>query len=975
MPYSTLKAVRANTTVRGTSAHEYVLGYGVTLSEFNLPVEGVLGASSHDRLYGGAGNDYVFGGGGNDYLYGDAGDDVVRGGTGSDYIWGGLGLDALYGDDGNDILRGEDGNDTLDGGIGNDILYGDSGEDVLDGGDGNDMLYGGTGRDLLIGGSGIDDLDGGLDDDILNGGAGADRLAGGLGIDTASYQGSAQAVQVNLKTGVALGGDAAGDRLSSIENLTGSDHNDTLTGNDQQNVLDGGDGNDTLDGGLGADTLLGGAGNDLLKGAANDALIDGGAGASDVLEVAASYAQADNAKLISTETVRAQAGSAAIDIDLTGQTEGFAIEGNDGANVLTGGSGDDTLDGGAGADTLRGGAGNDLLKGAADDTLIDGGAGASDVLEVAASYAQADNSKLINTETVRAQAGSAAIDIDLTGQAEGFAIEGNDGANVLAGGSGNDVIAGGGGNDVIAGGGGIDTLSGGGGDDKFVLMPSLSNGLLGTRYNGYFYDDLSFFATATPQPSPYFSTQPFTAVTTATAGSYYDETYSAQWQGYFAAPVSGHYSFYTYSDDSSLLWIGDASESMDTLIARRDFTNLTVNNGGVHGPSISFGYKQLEAGSVYPLLMYFGEEYGEDIIELGFAVPDESWQMDGTGYFFHGDGNTVGETIDGGEGRDTLVLNGAPVFDLSDDFISSVEVLDLAHDADGQPDASLQTVHMQASQVAGFETILATSGDAIRLTDAMGSAMLDGVAVQGELALQLANVSGNALVLQDTVLQLGDHLRIDASTLTGTNTLTFDGSAESSASISVLGSAGGDTIIGGAGGDAITGGAGADDMAGGLGADTFFIAFGGDDDDTIRDFSVAEGDVIDFTGLRDTTSVVFGVRSTFNDDMNQRPWYLDGLTVFNTANVQAAGLATAHIAAFLADINAQFPVEDVVFNVAGQVSYIAVSDGVDTGIYRLAEANGLADGGRIDTTEITRVVTLMGVANAGNLTGANFADF
>jgi len=576
---------------------------------------------------------------------------------------------------------------------------------------------------------------------------------------------------------------------------------------------------------------------------------------------------------------------------------------------------------------------------------------------------------------VRAQAGSAAIGIDLTGQAEGFAIEGNDGANVLTGGSGNDVIAGGSGNDVIAGGGGVDTLSGGDGDDRFVLMPSLSNGLLGTRYDGYFYDNLSFFATATLQPHPSFSTQPFTAVTTATAGSYYDETYSAQWQGYFMAPVSGLYSFYTYSDDSSLLWIGDASESIDALIARRDFSNLTVNNGGVHGPSGSSGFKQLEAGNVYPLLMYFGEQYGEDVIQLQFAVPNGNWQFDGTGYFFHGEVNSVGETIDGGEGADTLVLNGAPVFDLSDDFISSVEVLDLAHDADGQPDASLQTVHMQASQVAGFETILATSGDAIGLTDAMGSAMLDGVAVQGELTLQLANVSGNALVLQDTVLQLADHLRIDASTLTGTNILTFDGSAESSASITVLGGAGDDTIIGGAADDVITGGAGVDDMAGGLGADTFVIAFGDGDNDTIRDFSVAEGDVIDFTGLRDATSEVFGMRSTFNDEMNQRPWYLEGMTVFNTANVQAAGLATAHIAAFLADINAQYPVEDVVFNTSGQVSYIAVSDGADTGIYRLAEANGLADGGRIDTIEITQVATLMGVANAANLTEANFADF
>ena len=107
-----------------------------------------------------------------------------------------------------------------------------------------------------------------------------------------------------------------------------------------------------ITGRVSADALLGGAGNDLIKGAANDTMIDGGSGSADVLEVAASFAQADNAKLLNTETVRAQAGSAAIDIDLTGQTEGLRIEGNDGANLLTGGSGNDVIVDGGGVDAL-----------------------------------------------------------------------------------------------------------------------------------------------------------------------------------------------------------------------------------------------------------------------------------------------------------------------------------------------------------------------------------------------------------------------------------------------------------------------------------------------------------------------------------------------------------------------------------------------------------------------------------------------
>jgi Ca2+-binding RTX toxin-like protein len=53
-----------------------------------------------------------------------------------------------------------------------------------------------------------------------------------------------------------------GDTLTTIENLTGSNYNDTLTGDAGANVLSGGTGNDTLAGGAGADTLTGGSGTD-----------------------------------------------------------------------------------------------------------------------------------------------------------------------------------------------------------------------------------------------------------------------------------------------------------------------------------------------------------------------------------------------------------------------------------------------------------------------------------------------------------------------------------------------------------------------------------------------------------------------------------------------------------------------------------------------------------------------------------------
>ena len=61
-------------------------------------------------------------------------------------------------------------------------------------------------------------------------------------------------------------GTAEGDKLVSIENLTGSAHNDVLWGDDGINVLRGIAGNDYLNGYGGADTLYGGDGNDILGG-------------------------------------------------------------------------------------------------------------------------------------------------------------------------------------------------------------------------------------------------------------------------------------------------------------------------------------------------------------------------------------------------------------------------------------------------------------------------------------------------------------------------------------------------------------------------------------------------------------------------------------------------------------------------------------------------------------------------------------
>jgi Ca2+-binding RTX toxin-like protein len=99
-------------------------------------------------------------------------------------------------------------------------------------------------------------------DNILEGLAGADFLDGRGGSDTASYRmsGAGVTVDLTLPGGVqdttTAADHSSGDKLVSIENLIGSQHNDTLKGNRDHNRLEGGGGNDTLTGNAGKDIFV-----------------------------------------------------------------------------------------------------------------------------------------------------------------------------------------------------------------------------------------------------------------------------------------------------------------------------------------------------------------------------------------------------------------------------------------------------------------------------------------------------------------------------------------------------------------------------------------------------------------------------------------------------------------------------------------------------------------------------------------------
>lgn len=212
-------------------------------------------------------NDLVTGDHWSDLMIGNAGNDTLRGDAGDDFLFGGFGEDSLEGGDGRDLLRSGPQNDTLIGGEGADTLGGSLRHDLLRGGGDGDLLIGSNGNDRLFGEAGDDTLVGGNGRDILIGGGGADRMNGGSGkADLADYSGAGASIWVRLSTGDGLAGEAIGDSLVEIENLTGSAFSDTLEGSNARNVLRGSSGADVISALSGNDVLSGDAGNDTLTG-------------------------------------------------------------------------------------------------------------------------------------------------------------------------------------------------------------------------------------------------------------------------------------------------------------------------------------------------------------------------------------------------------------------------------------------------------------------------------------------------------------------------------------------------------------------------------------------------------------------------------------------------------------------------------------------------------------------------------------
>jgi len=673
-----------------------------------------------------------------------------------------------------------DGNDSITGGAGNDTLQGGFGNDTLSGGaiatySGSDSIDAGGGNDLIV-------------QTLYQ--TGNDTIIGGADVDKLTVTQSNGLTDLDNVT-----------QVETIELLSGLGANFSYTISDSS-AFDADATGVTIDGDAltSTEALAFSATNltrsiTILGGAGNDTIIDGGGNDSIVTN-----AGNDNITLSRAGVNTVSSGSGTDSIILGAGTD-----------LVDAGSQNDTVVGGANvtvADTLDGGADIDLLTISDDNDTDDlDNVTRFETIELAAgqSYQYViGNNSLFDQDTVavtvdaQALGSTDSVNFDASNLDRSITILFGAGDDTIYGGNGtSDSIHAGGGNDLIIMSNqlnGTDSIDGGSGNDRLTFSDN------GTATSDLDHvtnievitlgDSVTSVVTVDALVA---SGQTLTIDATGLTG-----TNTLNWDG--SAETNGHFSV-------------DGSGNNDTITGGAGNDTFT---GGA-------GVDSLTGGN------------GNDVFVYNSAVPDQSG---------------AGETIAGGNNTDTIVVaGGSTMVNFSNDSISNIETLEMTLDVLGNADGNDQTLKMTDGQVDALSTINANDGntagssDRIIISDTMTSDMLSNVAVgsgitvvNGTLTIELteqSSATAQALTLvEGNLTSSSDLLKVDASTLTTDDTLSFNAAAETTARVSVTGGVSDDLIVGsnanltdtlsgGSGNDTIEGKAGVDSLLGNDGDDTF----------------------------------------------------------------------------------------------------------------------------------------------------------
>ncbi|MDB5720920.1 MAG: hemolysin-type calcium-binding repeat family protein, partial [Alphaproteobacteria bacterium] len=706
---------------------------------------------------------------------------------------------------------------TFTGGTDDDIFVGGIDPDQATGGPGNDILFGLGGNDMLDGGSGDDALDGGADGDTLIGGTGRDSLSGGNGDDRLFSEmdlGNYQAPYYNnIYTAPLL------DRGAEVDTLTGGAGSDTLSAGYGDNV-DGGSDSDMLfisflgaPNGVSADfrqlstdpnnglTIGGGTIVHVesiawLEGSNFDDLLalDSGGGA-----FAPIFGMGGNDHIIGGYYTGTMFGGDGNDlIDATGAAYGFGAYGEAGDDTIVGGTwGPGLLDGGDGNDTIstagmpaHGGAGNDtitetggnsygasLLGEAGDDiiygssqsnTVADGGDGNDTIY---GDYPSDPGGAFFGNDYLNGGAGHDVIYGDLGNDT----IDGGADDDLLYGGGNNDTINGGSGNDAADGGSGDDSIYGGDGDD-LLLSGAGADQLSGEAGNDRLYFGASFgtgdLAAGGVGSDQLILQGDYSAgLTLASSNSLQIETLrllSGSDASFVAAPGGSLSYNLTFGDNLIAAGTTFTVDGAGLAAGEALVLNASAETNGAIIVTSGAGNDDVTGGG------------GADTFFLQKGGNDRATGGGGDDGFFFGGALTAADTVDGGTGTDTVALQGNYAAGVTLSGIANVEFLSL---------------------LSGANTQFGEPG---------------------------TNRFSYALTTTDSNVAAGQTLTVQATGLLATETLTFNGSAETNGNFRVFAGQGNDVLTGGAGSDGFFFGSdgnltGADRIDGGAGTDSIAL--------------------------------------------------------------------------------------------------------------------------------------------------------
>jgi Ca2+-binding RTX toxin-like protein len=831
-------------------------------------------------------------------------------------------------------------NNVITGGTGNDTLQGLGGDDTLYGGDGNDVLIGGAGADKLFGGAGTDTasyasavtinmatgahagdaagdtfdsielIQGSAAADIFIAGAGADNFDGAAGTDTLSYAASDAAVSVNLLTGAASGGYAAGDTVVNFEKVVGSSFNDTFTSS-----------NATLEGGAGDDTYV--------VSHQSVTIIEATSGGNDlVLTSTVSFTIADNIERLT----------------YTG-TGSFSGYGNASNNIITGGVGVDTLRGLEGDDVLNGGDGNDILIGGLGADVHNGGAG---------------------TDLVTYAAAAAAVTVDLVDGANAGEAAGDTYSDI-------ENFTGSTFNDTFVSGAGIDRLDAGAGTADVISYAKSTSGVnvnLTTKVvSGGFAegDVLTNFESAVG--SNWNDTLASSTSGHVLSGGKGDDTYVVGHQlvtineatdegddliitTLATWTLAANFERLSYSGTSAFTGIGNGDDNVITGGVGADTLRGMVGDDTLNGGD---GNDILIGGA------------GADHLVGGAGTDTVRYESQVTVDMATGqhEGDAAGDTFDGveliqGSTSNDVFISGAG----ADKFDGNTGADTLSYEgSDAAVDVNLTTGaasggYAQGDVITNFERVVGSAfGDTLR-SNTTGQTLAGGAGddvyyISGATVTVEEAVGGGI----DTVMTTGG---ASLSSMTNVENLIFIGTGN----FNGFGNAGDNTITTGDGNDNLNGrdgddilnaGAGNDELLGEAGDD---ILNGGDGDDSLYGGAGAD----QLNGGAGTDTARYQTAVTINMLTGVHTGDAEGDTFNSIEVIQGSSLADVFVAGVGADGFAGGGGVDI-------LDYAASTAGVNVHLTANTAAGGYAEGDTISGFETligTTFADTLGSATAGH---------